>query len=140
MKKLFSLILALTAVFSLVSFDMNKASAADIDLMYNNTSSAKVALSINSSAKATISLNCVGISGTTKKIVAETKLERKWGLLWLDVDGGEWTDTVNKSTMSLSHTIQLSKTGTYRVTTTFTVSGTGGADDTIKCQAKYEYT
>ncbi len=139
MKKLLALLLALTAVFSFVSFDMNKASAADIDLMYNNTNSAKVALSVNSSGKATISLTCIGISGTTKKIVAETKLERKWGLLWLDVDGGEWTDTVSKSTMSLSHTIQLSKTGTYRVTTNYTVSGSGGANDTIKCQSKYEY-
>lgn len=137
MKKLFSLILALTAVFSLVSFDMNKASAADVDLMYNNTDSANVVLNINSALKATISIKCTGISSKATKIVAETKIERKWGLLWLDVDGGEWTDTVNKSAMSLSHTIQLSKTGTYRVTTNFTVSGTGGASDTIKCQAKY---
>ena len=139
MKKILSLILAFVAMFSLVNFDMNRAEAADIQPRFNNTSSASVVLGINSDGKATISFNCIGITGVTTKIVAETKLERKWGIFWLDVDGGEWIDTINGRNMALTHYLQLEKTGTYRATTTFTVSGSGGANDIIECESQYVY-
>lgn len=139
MKKALALFVALVSIFSLISFNMSSAQAADVQPRWNNTNSTTVAFVINSSGKAIIDIDCTGISGKTTKIVAETKLERKWGLLWLDVDGGEWTDTTSKMYLFVEHTLQLSKKGTYRVTTNFTISGSGGKDDTIKAQTKYVY-
>ncbi len=139
MKKILAFLLAVVAVFSLVSFDMNSAKAANIQPRWNNTNSATVALGINSSGKATISYNCMGISGVTTSIKVETKLERKWGIFWLDVDGGEWTDITSNDFISKAHYCQLTKTGTYRATSKFTVSGTGGADDVYEASSQDVY-
>lgn len=139
MKKTLALIVALISIFSLASFDISSAKAASVQPRWNNTNSTTIVLGISDSGKATIAIDCMGISNKATKIVAKTKLERKWGLLWLDVDGAEWTDTTTKSYLSLSHSIQVSKKGTYRATTTFTVSGSGGANDSIKMQSKYVY-
>ncbi len=140
MKKVLALILA---VISVVSFSvvMVQATNADNGIMpcLNNTNSASVTIGIDSSGEATIAYNCIGISGVTTRIVAETKLERKWGLLWLDVDGAEWTDSTNGKYLSGSHTVNLEKTGTYRATAVYTVTGTGGSADNITCQAQDTY-
>lgn len=139
MKKTLALIVALISIFSLASFDIGSAKAASVQPRWNNANSTTLGLIIDDDGMAEISINCIGISNKTTKIVAKSKLERKWGLLWLDVDGGEWTDTVNGTYMFVTHKLQLSKKGTYRVTTKFTVSGSGGADDSIKMQSKYVY-
>lgn len=135
MKKVLSLALVVLTVFSVVSVT---ATALDVEPRWNNTNSAISSLYINSSGRASVAFNCVGFTGTTS-IKAETKLERKWGIFWLDVDGGEWTDTTNDNFISLTHYLQLSKTGTYRATTNFTVSGTGGSADEIECRSEYVY-
>lgn len=136
MKKVLSLALVVLTVFSVVSIT---AAALDVEPRWNNTNSAISSLYINSSGRASVAFTCIGIAGRTTSIKAETKLERKWGIFWLDVDGGEWTDTVNDSLISLTHYLQLSKTGTYRATTNFTVSGTGGSADEIECRSEYVY-
>lgn len=139
MKKVLSVVLAVIAVFSFVNIDMNDVYAMDVQPRWNNTNSTTAALTISSGGEASVVVNCFGISGVTTKIVAETKLERKWGIFWLDVDGGEWTDTVNGRNMSITHYLQLNKTGTYRATTTFTVTGSGGANDVIECESQCVY-
>lgn len=135
MKKVLSIVLAILTVFSIVSIT---ATALDVEPRWNNTNSAATSLYISSSGKASVTFSCIGYTGTTN-IKAETKLERKWGIFWLDVDGGEWTDTTNDNLLSLTHYLQLSKTGTYRATTKFTVSGTGGSADEIECRSEYVY-
>lgn len=127
MKKIIAIFLVILSVVSFLG-----VTAIAVEPRWNNTNAANVSLSINSNGKATVAFNCTGITGKTTGITAETKLERKWGLLWLDVDGAEWTDTTTNIYLSTSHTFQLSKTGTYRATTKFTVSGTGGSNDSIK--------
>ena len=134
MKKAISLVLVLLTIISLVGI-----TAVAVEPRWNNTATAFTALTINNSGKATISYNCAGIGNITTSIVAETKLERKWGILWLDVDGAEWTVTTNSGVLSMDHYFQLSKTGTYRATTEFTVSGTGGSNDVIKCTSQSVY-
>lgn len=136
MKKTLALVLMILTVFSMVGITAN---ATGVEPRWNNTNTATVVLGINSSGKATISYNCMGISSLTTSITAETKLERKWGLLWLDVDGAEWTDTTTNTYLSKTHNIQLSKTGTYRATTKFTVSGSGGSNDSIKVTSQDTY-
>lgn len=139
MKRILSFVLAFIAVFSLVSVTVDRSEAADIMPYYNNTNSASVTLTINSSGKATVACICKGISGVTTSIKAETKLERKWGIFWLDVDGGEWTDTTKERFLSVAHYLQLEKTGTYRATTKYTVSGSGGSNDVIEISSTYDY-
>ena len=139
MKKTIALILAVLSIFSIVSSTAFGVLASGIEPRWNNTNSASTGLVIDSNGKATITLACVGKSGVTTGITAETKLERKWGLLWLDVDGGEWTDSTTQRYLSVNHYIQLSKTGTYRATTEYTVSGTGGANDVFECDCQYTY-
>ena len=134
MKKIISLILVVLTLVSLVGI-----TAVAVEPRWNNAASALVSLYINSSGKASITYNCTGISNVTTGITAETKLERKWGLLWLDVDGAEWTDTTADVFLSKTHEIQLTKTGTYRATTKFTVSGTGGSNDSIKVTSEDTY-
>lgn len=134
MKKVISLVLTVLTIISLVGI-----TAVAVEPRWNNAASASAVLSINNNGKATVVLDCAGIPNVTTTIAAETKLERKWGILWLDVDGAEWTDTINYMILSTSHTFQLSKTGTYRATTKFTVSGTGGSNDSIKVTSEYIY-
>ena len=134
MKKIVSLILVALTVISLVSI-----TAVAVEPRWNNANSAIVSLEVNSSGKASVALNCAGITGVTTRITAETKIERKWGILWLDVDGAEWTDSTTNVFLSTGHSIQLSKTGTYRATTKFTVSGTGGSNDSITVRSEYTY-
>lgn len=134
MKKAISIVLVILSIVSIFSI-----TAAAVEPRWNNTASASVAITINDNGKATITYNCAGIGNITTGITAETKLERKWGLLWLDVDGAEWSESVNGTFLTKSHTVQLSKTGTYRATTKFTVSGTGGSNDSITVRSEDTY-
>ena len=134
MKKTLSLILVVLSVVSLVGI-----TAYAVEPRWNNANTASVAFDISSSGVANVAITCGGITGVTTSIKAETKIERKWGLLWLDVDGAEWTDTTNNVFLSVGHSFQLSKTGTYRATTKFTVSGTGGSNDSIKSTSEDIY-
>ncbi len=140
MKKVLALILAVISVVSL-SVVMVQATSGNNGIMpcWNNANSASILLTINSSGKATITTNCFGINGVTTKIEAETKLERKWGLLWLDVDGAEWTASTTERYLTKEYTFQLSKTGTYRATTVYTVTGSGGSADTITIRNQDTY-
>ena len=134
MKKALSFILVVLSVFSLISCTVV---ALAVEPRWNNTNSATVSLVIEDNGEATVSLCCIGKSGVTTKITAETKLERKWGLLWLDVE--EWTDVSNSTNLITGHTVQLSKKATYRAKTKYTVTGTGGANDSFTCECDYTY-
>ncbi len=133
MKKILSIVLVLVTMFS-ITVTANAAASDDYGIMpcYNNTTTAFGSLSIDSNGKATATAVCNGKDSVTTKIVVTTKLERKFGIIWLDVSDGEWTDTVNGEYLSKVHSIQLSKTGTYRATFTFTVYGSGGSADEIE--------
>ncbi len=127
MKKLIAIILCfvilLTATFP--------AYAIGITPYTNNIYTTNTSFSISSTGKATVSNNYMGKSGLVTKGTIETKIQKKFGLIWITVDGGKWTDTSTATNFSKSHSVQLSKTGTYRAHVVFTVSGTGGSDDKI---------
>lgn len=134
MKKAISLLLVVLSIISVLGITV-----VAVEPRWNNANAASISLYISNSGIAGVTLNCAGITGVTTNITAETKLERKWGILWLDVDGAEWIDTSNKVYLVSDHSFQLSKTGTYRATTKFTVSGSGGSNDSIKCTSQYTY-
>lgn len=135
MKKTIALLLAAVTLLSCCGLSMMASAANEATPYYNNTSLVSVTFSISNTGKATFNLSCSGKSGITSKIVAVSYIQRKVGLIWVRVDNGldgkEWTDTVNGTDMTRSHSLQLSKTGTYRVKVEFTVTGSGGSADEI---------
>ena len=135
MKKTIALLLAAVTLLSCCGLSMMASAANEATPYYNNTSLVSVTFSISNTGKATFNLSCSGKSGITSKIVAVSYIQRKVGLIWVRVDNGldgkEWTDTVNGTDMTRSHSLQLSKTGTYRVKVEFTVYGSGGSADEI---------
>ena len=145
MKRSIALLLAGLALVSCCGLSMLASAYDENEAVpyYNNTSTASVTLSISSTGTATVRLKCTGISGVTNKITVVSYIQRKVGLIWVRVDNGldgkEWTDTVNGTTLSKSHTLQLSKTGTYRAKAEFTVTGSGGSADDIVKTATAEY-
>ena len=134
MKKFISLVLVVISIISVLG-----VVGLAVESRWNNSASATIGFNISSTGKASVTYNCVGVSGITTSISAETKLERKWGVFWLDVDGAEWVDSTKDNFLTKTHEIQLNKTGTYRATVKLTVSGSGGSDDAIKLTSEKEY-
>lgn len=136
MKKLVSALLCLT-VFLTTSITVY---AENVQTYSNNVSITSTTFSISTSGKATVNNSYSGITGTTKNAKIVTKVQKKFGLIWITVDNGSWTDTSTATNFSQSHSVQLSKTGTYRAHVEFTVSGTGGSDDKITKNIEKTYS
>lgn len=107
---------------------------------YNNINSVTTSFSISSSGKATVNNTYSGITGTTKNVKITTKVQKKYGLIWITVSGGSWTDTSTATNFSKSHSVQLSKAGTYRAHVEFKISGSGGSDDKITKNVERTYS
>ncbi len=114
--------------------------ADGIQPYYNNINSVTTSFSISSSGKATVNNTYSGITGTTKNVKITTKVQKKYGLIWITVSGGSWTDTSTATNFSKSHSVQLSKTGTYRAHVEFKISGSGGSDDKITKNVERTYS
>ena len=127
MKKILAFILCVVTLFAATV----TVYAGNIQPYSNNVNSTNVYFSISSSGNATVSYEYYGKSGVTKSAEIETKVQKRFGLIWITVSGGSWTDTSTATNFSKSHSVQLSKTGTYRAHVEFTISGTGGSDDKI---------
>lgn len=136
MKKLVSALLCLT-VFLTTSITVY---AENVQVYSNNVSITSTTFSISTSGKATVNNSYSGIIGTTKNAKIVTKVQKKFGLIWITVDNGSWTDTSTAVNFSQSHSVQLSKTGTYRAHVEFTISGTGGSDDKITKNIEKSYS
>ena len=109
---------------------------AEAATTYNNTISASILCNINLNGCLGASLSVTGMKGKTTKISVELYVEKKvLGVFWSRVNIGcpnnVWTDSTTGTNYSNTFSFDLSSTGTYRVTVTFTVSGSGGSDDII---------
>ncbi len=136
MRKARRIFVALQVLLLFVTMIFPAYAAGEITPYYNNVSTARTTASVSSSGLLTINNRYNGFEGETTKAVITTYIEKKvLGLFWTRVDIGitddQWVDTVYNYTYSGSHTFQLTSGGTYRVTVTFVVSGTGGAADEI---------
>lgn len=138
MKRIIALALSIVTFILCSGVSVFAATSTESEMVpyYNNTNSASVTFAISSTGKATFNLSCIGKSGVTTKITAVSYIQRKVGLIWVKVDNGldgkKWTDTVNGTNLKKSHSLQLSKTGTYRVKAEYTVYGSGGSEDVIE--------
>ncbi len=132
-KKGSMLVLALLMMIMSVYVPFKQAEAATT---YNNTTSASLSGSVNANGRLTASLYVLGIKGKTTRIETSLYVEKRiLGIFWSRVDIGcednIWHDSVTNYYYSNSFCCDLSSTGTYRVTVTYTVSGSGGASDVI---------
>ena len=69
----------------------------------------------------------------TVKITVEQTLEKYsgWFWIWNNVDGANWTKTVNDNTIRLSNTKSGLSSGTYRLKSVFTLTSSSGKTETI---------
>lgn len=136
MKKVIAVMLCLFIIFTATI----TAYASSIQPLSNNVNSTDVLFSISSSGKATVSYEYYGKSGVTKSAEIVTKVQKKVGIIWVTVNGGNWTDTSTSTNFSRSHSVQLSSKDTYRAHVVFTISGTGGSDDKITKNIEKTYS
>lgn len=111
---------------------------------YNNVINTDSSASISSSGVLTVTNSYSGINSVTTKATITTYVEKRvLGIFWSRVDIGqtndEWVDTVYNYKYSGSHSVQLSSTGTYRVTVEYVIYGSGGSADTITRQIEKIY-
>jgi hypothetical protein len=140
-KKVTVFALALLMLVMSVFVPMKKAEAA---MMYNNVIYANMNCTVNSAGKLQVALSALGINGKTTNIKVELYVEKKiLGLFWTRVnigyDNNTWTDSTTNISYSNTFNTDLQSSGTYRVTTTFTVSGSGGAADVIEKTGTVSY-
>lgn len=69
----------------------------------------------------------------TVSITVEQTLEKYsgWFWIWDDVDDASWSKTVNRSSISFSNTKSGLDSGTYRLKSVFTLTGSNGKTETI---------
>lgn len=145
LKKSVSLVLA-NILFLLIAFVPAKAAVQnEVAPCYNNVSTATGSVSISSSGVITVKNSYIGYQSVTTKAVITTYIEKKvLGLFWSRVDIGqtddEWVDTIYDYKYSGSHSVQLEKTGTYRVTVEFVIYGSGGSAETITKEIERTYS
>ena len=124
------------ALLTLVMGVLVPARQAKAAMYFNNTISASVSASVNSSGKMTTYMSVSGISGVTTRIGVELRIQYQiYGIFWKTVDIGYtdnvWIDSTTSIAYSNTFDFNLSISGNYRARVTYTVSGTGGADDVI---------
>ncbi|MFR5876640.1 MAG: hypothetical protein ACLUFN_09155 [Eubacterium sp.] len=101
-----------------------EAAVSGITPYYDYTMFTSSGLNITSSGRADVSIVCSGMSNCTK-ISAETCLQRKVGIIWVKVNigvsGNIWTSSTTSQDLAKTYSAMLSKSGTYRAKTIFTV-------------------
>ena len=107
------------------------ATESEIMPYYNNTGTTETVFIIDENGLASFSFTCIGYRNITTKIIVETKIEKKFLWWWNDVDGAAWTDESTEYYCAGDHSIQLTKSGKYRLSITYTVYGTAGEADVI---------
>lgn len=132
-KKWTLLMLAVLTLVMSIFVPLNKASAATA---YNNTLRSSLTCDVDSNGELSATMSVNGKSGITTHIGVELYIEKKiLGIFGSRVDIGcennIWTDSTNSYKYNHVFTTQLNSAGTYRVTVTYTVSGSGGSDDII---------
>ena len=143
MKRIISFCLSVLLLFGCVGVPV---AAVNTEIMpyYNNILSTYSNFTIDSSGKGTVEASYRGYINVTDSITVTIKIQkRSLGLIWTKVDiGTENNEIIVTSTNTnddFIYDVQLKSTGNYRAVITYTVSGSGGADDTIEdiCTAEY---
>lgn len=136
MRKKICLILSLVFILSFAL--QTVVLATDVMPLNNNTALTRTAFNISESGKATVDIYYDGYPNITTGATITIKIEKRTLLVfWNDVVSD--TITVTGEYYSDSWYYQLEKSGTYRCTVVYTVSGSGGADDVIPFEDTASY-
>lgn len=132
------LCLILSCILLLAAVIPTSVFASDVSLYNNNTMRNNTSFSITDSGEARVSYQYVGYEGITTGAEITIKIEKRNFLFF-------WTDVVEETIVIAGESYigmykyQLSKTGTYKCTVTYRVSGAGGADDVITFEDTQTY-
>ena len=128
--------LALMALLMLAMSVFVSTRKTEAATTYNNATDADLSASISSNGLLNVSLSVMGIKGITTRIETALYVEKRiLGLFWKRVNIGctdnVWYDSTTNIYYNSVFSHSLSSGGTYRITVTYTVSGSGGASDII---------
>ena len=136
MKRKFCLIFAL--IFTLSAFLSPSVLADDISVFNNNTDTTFTSFSISDIGSASVFVRYRGYPNITTGATICIKIEKRNLLVF-------WNEVINdtyyfrEESHAETFVYQLEKTGTYRCTVDYLISGTGGADDEITFQDTKTY-
>ena len=143
-KKFISLFLSILMLAGCICIPV---SAAQPEIMpyYNNVLNTASDFDIDSTGLATVTASYKGYAGVTSNVTITIKIQKKTlGLVWTKVDIGTTNNEIVVSSSNyldeFNYDIQLNSTGNYRAVITYTVSGSGGADDEIEDICTYTYS
>ena len=131
------------AVLIMISASCQPAHADSEGLRYSYVSSVYSVPTVDSSGFLYIAILYTGYSGITTGAKITTYVQKRiLGIFWTRVNNGqpnnEWVDNVTGSSYRGHHELQLSSTGTYRVTSEFVIYATTGSEP-ITCQSTIVY-
>lgn len=142
--KIISLCLSLFMLISCICVPVSAAQPEEIMPCYNNISETASSFSIDSSGMGTVTAGYRGYSGVTESVTITIKIQKRTlGFVWTKVDIGVPNNEIEivsaQPVGDYSYNIRLNSTGNYRAVITYTVSGSGGANDVIEdiCTAEY---
>ena len=130
--------LSLIVTFIFIGVFMQVAFASNIAPYYNNIILTDTTFNINENGKAGVSVYYDGYPGATTGATICIKIEKRNLLVF-------WKEVVNdvyyfrEESHAETFVYQLEKTGTYRCTVDYLISGTGGTDDEITFQDTKTY-
>ena len=133
MKKRFCFFLVL--VFVIMGTFPISVGANDIALLNNNTLFTDTRFTITDQGAATVDIQYNGYPDITTGATITIKIEKRYLLIfWNELISETITVTGDYYFDSLNY--QFTKSGTYRCTVVYTVSGSGGPDDVITYEAQ----
>jgi hypothetical protein len=135
MKRVLSVILVciMIATFTVSAF------ADDVSLYNNHTAVTSTDFVIYDNGEALVAFRYAGYEGITTGATIEIKIQKRNLLIfWNDVVNE--TITVNEVDYDDVYSYQLSDTGTYKCTVTYTVYGTAGEADVIPFERTVKYS
>ncbi|MBE6664611.1 MAG: hypothetical protein E7603_00135 [Ruminococcaceae bacterium] len=128
MKRKICLILAV--IFTIACFSQNLVMASEIMPRYNNVLFTTTSFNITDAGEARVAVNYEGLDSNLIVATITIKIEKRNLLIfWKDVVDD--TNIVYGSSYINTYVYQLEKTGTYRCTVEYVLSGAGGADDVV---------
>lgn len=130
-------VIALLLVSMCMCFSVS-ASAVTTNTFVDSSIAPAYEIAFNPSSNLSISgqtAYCTSKTNSTDavSITVQQTLQKYSGLLWVwnDVDGANWSKTVNNSSISLSNTKSGLTSGKYRLKSVFTLTKSNGETETI---------